>query len=88
MLDFLMALDRKTILRCAFAVLNQSGYESLPLRRIADGLAFRPPTIYWHFKNKQELLDEMGTQVMREAVVDAPPIDTAQSWRAGRPDTV
>jgi TetR/AcrR family transcriptional regulator, tetracycline repressor protein len=80
MLDFFMSLDRKAILNCAFAILNQSGYESLTLRRIADGLGVRAPAIYWHFKNKQELLDEMGTQVMREAVAEAPRADPAQSW--------
>jgi TetR/AcrR family tetracycline transcriptional repressor len=82
MLDFFMSLDRKAILSCAFEILNRSGYESLTLRRIADGLGVRAPAIYWHFKNKQELLDEMGTQVMREAVAKAPRVDPAQSWES------
>jgi TetR/AcrR family tetracycline transcriptional repressor len=75
-----MPLDRKAILACAFAILNESGYETLTLRRIAKGLGVQAPAIYWHFKNKQELLDEMGTQVMREAAEGAAPQDPAQSW--------
>jgi TetR/AcrR family tetracycline transcriptional repressor len=75
-----MPLDRKAILECAFAILNESGYEALTLRRIAKGLGVQAPAIYWHFKNKRDLLDEMGTQVMREAIADAPAADPAQSW--------
>src|ERR1700728_2850620 len=80
MLDFFMPLDRRAILECAFAILNESGYEALTLRRIAKGLNVQAPAIYWHFKNKRDLLDEMGTHVMREAIADAPPADPAQSW--------
>jgi TetR/AcrR family tetracycline transcriptional repressor len=77
-----MPLDRKAILECAFAILNESGYEALTLRRIAKGLGVQAPAIYWHFKNKQELLDEMGTQVMREAAEGAALQDPAQSWES------
>ena len=81
MLDFFMPLDRKAILECAFAILNESGYEALTLRRIAKGLNVQAPAIYWHFKDKSDLLDEMGTQVMREAAEGAAaPQDPAQSW--------
>jgi TetR/AcrR family tetracycline transcriptional repressor len=80
MLNFFMPLDRMAILQRAFAILNESGYESLTLRRLALGLGVQAPAIYWHFKNKQELLDEMGTQVMREAIADAPAEDAGQSW--------
>jgi TetR/AcrR family tetracycline transcriptional repressor len=80
MLDFFMPLDRRAILECAFAILNESGYEALTLRRIAKGLNVQAPAIYWHFKNKRDLLDEMGTHVMREAIADAPPADPAQNW--------
>ncbi len=78
-----MPLDRKAILECAFAILNESGYEALTLRRIANGLGVQAPAIYWHFKNKQELLDEMGTQVMYEAATDAQlgtPVPSWESW--------
>jgi TetR/AcrR family transcriptional regulator, tetracycline repressor protein len=67
-----MALDRQTILRHAFAILNESGPEQLTLRRLAGRLGVQAPAIYWHFKNKQDLLDEMGTQVMREAAEGNP----------------
>ncbi len=76
-----MSLDRFVILNQAFSILNESGLESLTLRRLAARLGVKAPAIYWHFRNKQELLDEMGTQVLREAVDEAPTFDAAQSWQ-------
>jgi TetR/AcrR family transcriptional regulator, tetracycline repressor protein len=76
-----LPLDRKTILTHAFAILNEAGLEGLTLRRLAAGLRVQAPAIYWHFKNKQELLDEMATQVFREAVNEAPRLDESQSWQ-------
>jgi TetR/AcrR family transcriptional regulator, tetracycline repressor protein len=76
-----MPLDRQTILQHAFAQLNASGMESLTLRRLAARLNVQAPALYWHYKNKQELLDEMGTQVLREAVQDGPAMDPEQPWQ-------
>ena len=81
MLHFFMALDRFLILNQAFAILNECGLESLTLRQLAARLGVKAPAIYWHFKNKQELLDEMGTQVLRQALDQAPTFDAAQSWQ-------
>ena len=74
-------LDRKIILGHAFSILNEMGLEGLTLRRLAAGLGVQAPAIYWHFKNKQELLDEMATQVFREALQEAPAFDAAQTWQ-------
>ena len=57
------------------------GLEGLTLRRLAARLGVQAPAIYWHFKNKQELLDEMATQVLREALEEAPAFDAAQTWQ-------
>jgi TetR/AcrR family transcriptional regulator, tetracycline repressor protein len=82
MLKFFMPLDRESILRHAFAILNESGPDSLTLRRLAERLGVQAPAIYWHFKNKQDLLDEMGTQVFREAAAEGLLLDAAQSWES------
>jgi TetR/AcrR family tetracycline transcriptional repressor len=76
-----MALDRQTILHHAFLILNESGPESLTLRRLAKGLGVQAPAIYWYFKSKQELLDEMGTQVLREAIAEVPDYDDLRNWQ-------
>ena len=76
-----MPLDRQLILRQAFAVLDDAGLEGLTLRRLAARLDVQAPAIYWHFKNKQELLDEMGTQVLLEAVGDADAWKELPGWQ-------
>jgi TetR/AcrR family transcriptional regulator, tetracycline repressor protein len=80
MLHFFMPLDRETILGHAFEILNELGLEGLTLRRLAARLGVQAPAIYWHFKNKQELLDEMATRVFREALQESPVMDAAQGW--------
>jgi len=75
-----MPLDRAAILSHAFAILNEMGLEGLTLRRLAARLGVQAPAIYWHFKNKQALLDEMATQVFREALNEAPIFDAEQTW--------
>jgi AcrR family transcriptional regulator len=74
-------LDRQLILHHAFAVLNERGLEGLTLRRLASRLNVKAPALYWHFKNKQDLLDEMGTQVFREYYKESASLETMESWR-------
>ena len=76
-----MPLDRKMILGHAFSILNEMGEDRLTLLRLAARLGVQAPAIYWHFKNKQDLLDEMATQVFREALEEAPVWDAAQTWQ-------
>ena len=76
-----MPLDRHVILHHAFLILNESGPESLTLRRLAKGLGVQAPAIYWYFKSKQELLDEMGTQVLRESIAEAPEHGDLRDWQ-------
>src|ERR1700679_94391 len=76
-----MPLDRQLILHHAIVVLNEGGLEGLTLRKLAARLEVQAPAIYWHFKNKQELLDEMGTQVLREALEGEPKWGELQGWQ-------
>jgi TetR/AcrR family transcriptional regulator, tetracycline repressor protein len=76
-----MALDRQLILHHAFSVLNEAGLEGLTLRKLAARLNVQAPAIYWHFKNKQELLDEMGTQVLCEVIADEATWHQLPTWQ-------
>ncbi len=75
-----MRLNRELVVRTALRVLNDVGLEGLTLRRLAHELGVRAPALYWHFKNKQALLDEMATTVLRDAVAAAAPQSVEQSW--------
>ena len=76
-----MALDRQVILQQAFAVLNDSGLEGLTLRRLAGRLNVKAPAIYWHFKDKQDLLDEMATEVLRESMRENEKLAALFEWQ-------
>lgn len=58
-------IDRKQVVGTALRLLNEVGLDGLTLRRIAKELNVQAPALYWHFKNKQELLDEMATEMLR-----------------------
>ncbi|MER7578742.1 TetR/AcrR family transcriptional regulator C-terminal domain-containing protein [Kitasatospora sp. NPDC097691] len=58
-------LDRKQVVDAALRLLNEVGLDGLTLRAIAAGLDVKAPALYWHFKDKQALLDEMATEIMR-----------------------
>jgi AcrR family transcriptional regulator len=75
-----MALDRETVVRTALRVLDEVGIEGLTLRKIAAALDVQAPALYWHFKNKQELLDEMATTVFADNVREVGLPSSARTW--------
>ncbi|GGR15699.1 TetR/AcrR family transcriptional regulator C-terminal domain-containing protein [Streptomyces netropsis] len=61
-------IDRALVADTALRLLNEVGLDGLTLRRIAKELNVQAPALYWHFKSKQELLDEMATEMFRRMV--------------------
>ncbi|MEU5251386.1 TetR/AcrR family transcriptional regulator C-terminal domain-containing protein [Streptomyces longwoodensis] len=66
-------LDRARVADTALALLNEVGLDGLTLRAIARELDVKAPALYWHFKDKQALLDEMATAMYRRMVADVGP---------------
>ncbi|HEY7898190.1 MAG TPA: TetR/AcrR family transcriptional regulator C-terminal domain-containing protein [Gemmatimonadaceae bacterium] len=73
-----MGLDREMIVRSALELLNEIGLDAFTTRRLAERLGVKQPAIYWHFKNKRDLLDEMAAQMLRE--VGPPGPMTRETW--------
>ncbi|MFC9847291.1 TetR/AcrR family transcriptional regulator C-terminal domain-containing protein [Streptomyces sp. NPDC127595] len=73
-------LDKKQVVETALRLLNEVGLDGLTLRAIAKELDVQAPALYWHFKNKQALLDEMATEMYRRMMAGArlPPDATWQ----------
>ena len=57
-------VGREPVVRAALKLLDEVGLEGLTLRGVAAELGLRAPTLYWRFRNKQDLVDEMATQVL------------------------
>ncbi|QCR49189.1 TetR/AcrR family transcriptional regulator [Streptomyces sp. SGAir0924] len=73
-------LDRRRVADTALDLLNEVGLDGLTLRAIARELDVKAPALYWHFKDKQALLDEMATEMYRRMVADTS-LDPADAWR-------
>ena len=58
-------ITRERIVDAALAVLDEGGIDALTVRAVAAQLDARAPALYWHVRNKQDLLDEMGTEIQR-----------------------
>ena len=75
-----MSLDRQTVIRTALRVLDEVGLDGLTLRKIAAELNVQAPALYWHFKNKQELLDDMATTVLVDSLAKFGVPTEPMSW--------
>lgn len=70
-------LDQHRITEAAVELLDEVGLAELSTRRLAAKLGVQSPTLYWHVKNKAELLD-----LVAEAIcADAFDIDESAPWR-------
>jgi TetR/AcrR family tetracycline transcriptional repressor len=79
------SLDRPTIVRTALALLDKVGVDGLSTRRLAAELGIKSASLYWHFKDKGELLNEMSGALFEEALrppnIDGPDFDWTE-WLA------
>jgi TetR/AcrR family tetracycline transcriptional repressor len=73
-------LDRARVADTALKLLNEVGLDGLTLRAIAKELDVKAPALYWHFKDKQALLDEMATEMFRRMVAGTE-LDPSDTWR-------
>jgi TetR/AcrR family tetracycline transcriptional repressor len=56
-------LSRETVVDGALALTDAEGLEGLTIRRLATHLGVTPMALYWHFKNKEELLDALADRL-------------------------
>ena len=74
------------VIKAALEILDAEGLENVTLRRIAAKLNVQAPALYWHFKNKQDLTDDMAQAILTSAKLDsitAPnEINTWPTWLA------
>jgi TetR/AcrR family tetracycline transcriptional repressor len=54
-----MPLSRGEVLEGALRLLDEVGLDGLTMRKLAAALDVQAGTIYWHFANKQDLVDAM-----------------------------
>lgn len=65
-------LTREKIVGTALLLLDEVGLDGLNVRAVAARLEVKAPALYWHFSNKQDLVDEMATAMWREVQARTP----------------
>ncbi|QVQ53972.1 TetR/AcrR family transcriptional regulator C-terminal domain-containing protein [Spiractinospora alimapuensis] len=65
-------LNRDRITTTALRFLDEVGLEGMTMRRLASELDVKPPALYWHFRDKRQLLDHMADTIVRSAGMGPP----------------
>ena len=83
--DIRPSLDRSMVVQAALKLLKRVGLDGLTTRNLAAELNVKSPALYWHFHNKQELLDAMADAMVSGAGMGPPrPGETWPEWLARR----
>ena len=59
-------LSRERVLRAAIRIADESGIESLTMRRVAEDLGAEAMSLYYHVASKEALLDGIADAVVAE----------------------
>src|SRR5262249_19016990 len=72
-------LTRDAIVEAALRVLDREGMDGLSMRRVAEELGTGVASLYWHVRNKGELLQLLSERLAAE--IELPEPDPAR-WQA------
>jgi len=75
-----MTVTRDDVIHTAIQLLQEVGLDGLTLRKLATELGISAPTLYWHVKDKRELLDLMSEEMVRTARAKMPPFPENLPW--------
>ena len=54
------------VLDAAMTIIESEGVEALSMRRLADKLGVKTPTLYWHVGGRQDILDRLIERITYE----------------------
>ncbi len=72
-------ISKERATRAALEVIDMQGIDALSLDAVAKKLGVRAPSLYYHFRNKAELLSEVARLILMEAAVPMP--EGTAHWR-------
>lgn len=73
-------MNRQTVIAQALDLLDEVGLDAISTRQLARRLGVEQPSLYWHFRNKKELLGAMAEAAMAPHAT-APLPAPGQDWR-------
>jgi TetR/AcrR family tetracycline transcriptional repressor len=72
---------QQEIVGSALELLDAAGLDNLSLRALAQRLDVRAPALYWHFKNKESLVEHMAEAILRAEFKNARPRPEGEDWQ-------
>ena len=73
-------LTRETVIASALDLLDEVGLDAVSTRALAKRLGVEQPSLYWHFRKKEDLLSAMAEAAMAPHAT-APLPTPADNWR-------
>ncbi|PLP57888.1 TetR family transcriptional regulator [Mesorhizobium loti] len=73
-------LNRETVIAEALDLLDEVGLDAISTRQLAKRLGVEQPSLYWHFRKKDELLAAMAEVAMAPHAI-APLPRPSDNWR-------
>jgi TetR/AcrR family tetracycline transcriptional repressor len=70
-------LSRARLVASALELVHAEGLEALSMRGLADRLEVKAASLYWHIRDRRELLE-----LLAESILDRVPPSRATGWRA------
>jgi TetR/AcrR family tetracycline transcriptional repressor len=70
-------LNRARLVSEALGLVQDAGLEALSMRGLADRLHVKAASLYWHVRDRRELLE-----LLAESILDRVPASRARGWRA------
>jgi TetR/AcrR family transcriptional regulator, tetracycline repressor protein len=75
-----VTLTQEQVVTRAVELLAEAGLQALTLRRLAGELGVSAPTLYWHVRDKRQLLDLMAEALVARAGRRSPAPAHGQPW--------
>jgi TetR/AcrR family tetracycline transcriptional repressor len=76
-----MILRREAFVSEAIKLLDESGLNDFSARKVAIRLDVQAPAVYWHFKNREALVDAMAEAILQERFSNFTPRVSDEPWQ-------
>ena len=70
-------LSREAVVAAAMGLLDEEGIDGLSMRALADRLGVRAASLYWHYRDKDQLLDALALSLLDRVSLRSP----SAAWR-------
>lgn len=75
-----VGLSPEVLVDTALRILNAEGIKSLTARRLASEHGVRHPTLYHHFRSKEELLGLVAARLLEDGLAETGPAEDWREW--------